>query len=68
MIYDVDGIGFCLSENDPFVGLDIDDCLKDGKPINDETGQLIDHLNKAGWYIEISPSGNGIHGFGKGNH
>lgn len=53
-----DGIGFVLTENDPFVGIDLDKCR------NAITGEIapwaqtiIDRLDS---YTEISPSGKGI--------
>jgi putative DNA primase/helicase len=56
-----DGIGFVFSSADPYVGIDLDDCR------DPESGEL------AGWareilervasdaYVEVSPSGTGIH-------
>jgi putative DNA primase/helicase len=53
-----DGVGFVLSEQDDFVGVDIDNCR------NAETGELtalvqtiIQNLDS---YTEISPSGKGV--------
>jgi putative DNA primase/helicase len=55
-----DGIGFVFSSGDPYVGIDLDKCR------DPETGELAPWAQKiiarvrAG-YIEISPSGTGIH-------
>lgn len=53
------GLGFVFTKDDPFLGIDLDDCL------DPETGELapwaneiIDLLNS---YAEISPSGTGVH-------
>ena len=55
-----DGIGYVFCSADPFVGIDIDDCR------NPETGEIapgaqkiIDRVQEG--YVEISPSGTGIH-------
>jgi putative DNA primase/helicase len=60
-----DGIGFVLSEQDDFVGIDIDNCR------NVETGELtalaqtiIQNLDS---YTEISPSGKGVRVILRGN-
>ena len=52
-----EGIGFVLSADDPYVGIDFDDCLEDGelKPWARELVKLVFPT-----YTEISPSGNGI--------
>jgi len=55
-----DGIGFVFSSADPYVGIDCDDCR------DPETGEvapwsqsIIDRVRDG--YVEISPSGRGIH-------
>ncbi|MCY9666709.1 DUF927 domain-containing protein [Paenibacillus alginolyticus] len=54
-----DGIGFCFSENDPFVGVDLDKI--DGW--KDKVDGIIRSLDS---YTEVSPSGNGYRVFVKG--
>ena len=48
------GLGY-VNQGD-FLAIDLDRCLKDGKP-NDEVAELVEELNS---YTEISPSGNGL--------
>lgn len=53
-----DGIGFVFTEDDPYVGIDLDDCR------NLDTGELsstaISIMSQLGTYAEISPSGTGV--------
>lgn len=51
-----DGVGFMLTQS-PIVGVDIDHCMRDGKP-DDYARQMIDRFDS---YTEISPSGEGLH-------
>lgn len=57
-----DGIGFMFSKDDPFIGIDIDHCVKDGvlSPFAQEIIQTISS------YTEYSPSGEGVHIIAKG--
>ncbi len=59
-----DGIGFVLSENDPFVGIDLDHCR------DKETGVIeawaLDAVSSFDSYAEVSPSGTGVRIFIKG--
>ena len=55
-----DGIGFCFCSGDPFAGIDLDDCR------NPQSGEIapwaqgiIDSVQEG--YVEVSPSGTGIH-------
>lgn len=52
-----DGIGFVLSESDPYVFIDLDHVVSDGK-IEEWADELI---RKVGSYTEFSQSGTGIH-------
>lgn len=56
------GIGFVLTENDPFFCLDIDGCLI-GKALNPLYCDIVDKLEPCA--IEISQSGQGLHVWGK---
>ncbi|MDQ5852286.1 MAG: hypothetical protein M3380_09495 [Chloroflexota bacterium] len=51
------GIGFALTENDPYVGIDLDDCVQDGKIIHPDAQAIVDSIG--GWW-DISPSGTGL--------
>ena len=51
-----DGIGFELGSS-PFVGIDIDHCIKDGQ-LSKESEKIISDFKS---YTELSPSGTGIH-------
>ena len=54
---DYDGIGFVFSRQDNYIGIDIDNCVSDGKP-NTFATEIIDSLDS---YTEFSPSGKGLH-------
>lgn len=53
------GIGYVFSANDPFTGIDLDKCR------NPETGEIEpwarDIITRHNSYVEISPSGRGVH-------
>jgi putative DNA primase/helicase len=60
-----DGVGFVLSSGDPYTGIDLDNCR------DPETGmiakwaqEIVDRVQ--GGYVEVSPSGSGIHIITKG--
>lgn len=54
-----DGMGFVFSSGDPFTGIDLDKCR------NPQTGEIAqwakEWIDRFDGYVEISPSGNGIH-------
>jgi len=52
-----DGIGFVFSKDDPYCGIDLDDCLADGEP-KQWSRVIVDRFSAT--YGEVSPSGNGI--------
>jgi primase-polymerase (primpol)-like protein len=54
---DVDGIGFVFTTEDPFVGVDLDDCREE-TGLSDEAIEIITRLHS---YTEVSPSGSGLH-------
>ncbi|PGZ56825.1 DNA primase [Bacillus cereus] len=56
------GIGFMFSKDDPFVGIDIDHCVQEGK----FTDLAKDIMTLVPSYTEYSPSGEGIHIIAKG--
>lgn len=54
------GVGFVLN-GDGVVGVDIDNCVRDGVAL-DLALELLEHLGAS--YVEYSPSGNGLRAFG----
>ncbi len=61
--YLFNGIGFVFTEECGIIGIDIDHCLIDGQP-NDVAMAILSKLPTT--YIEISPSGTGLHIFLRG--
>ncbi len=51
------GIGFVFTADDPFTGIDIDDCLDDVGKLIPAAGELVAELDS---YTETSPSGRGV--------
>jgi putative DNA primase/helicase len=52
------GVGFVLTDHDPYTVLDLDHCLGEEGQVSEPVQALIDLL--AG-YVELSPSGTGLH-------
>jgi putative DNA primase/helicase len=54
-----DGIGFVFTKDDPFCGVDLDDCREPA------TGEIhpraLDLAKRLDSYVELSPSGTGLH-------
>jgi hypothetical protein len=61
--YDYSGVGFVFTEQSGVVGVDVDHCLEDGK-LNKTASDILAKLPPT--YIEISPSGQGLHIFLRG--
>lgn len=59
----VDGVGF-MFDGSGIAGIDLDHCITDGV-LEPWAEKIVDRC--AGTYIEISPSGTGLHIFGLGN-
>ncbi len=53
-----DGLGFVFTEDDPFVGIDLDACVDAAGELLPEARELVDML---GSYTEWSPSRKGVH-------
>lgn len=54
----LDGIGFVFTENDPFIGIDFDDCRD---PISGNVqAWALKAIEAFGSYSEVSPSGTGV--------
>lgn len=61
----VTGIGFVFTEQDDYVGIDIDNCIdKDGQ--FNKVAEEVLHIFNTKAYAEYSPSGKGIHVITKG--
>ena len=52
------GLGFVLTEGDPYTCVDLDDCVGPRGRIDGRTREILDMLS--GW-VELSPSGKGLH-------
>jgi putative DNA primase/helicase len=59
-----DGIGFVLSDTDPYAGIDFDGVLDPDTGAID--ARVLTWLERLGGYIEVSPSGRGLHAFVQG--
>ncbi len=55
----VEGLGFVFTENDPFVGVDVDKCIDQDGNYNEVAQDILRRM--ADTYAEFSPSGNGFH-------
>jgi AAA domain-containing protein len=57
------GIGFVFTADDPFVGVDLDNCFDESGNLRDDARRAIDELQS---FTERSPSGKGLHIICKG--
>lgn len=60
------GIGFVLDHDDPYVCIDLDDCIDSATGALSSTAQAVLAKTDA-TYVEISQSGRGLHIFGMSN-
>jgi len=62
---DAAGLGFVFTDDDPFVGIDLDDCrVPETETTLDWAENIVETLDS---YTEISPSGTGYHVIVRGN-
>lgn len=54
-----DGVGFMFSADDPYVGVDLDDCRD--KTTGEIAAWAHEFINALDGYAEVSPSGTGVH-------
>lgn len=59
----INGIGYVFTEASGIIGIDIDHCIENGNITSDEIRELVD---RCGSYVELSPSGTGLHIYVKG--
>ena len=55
----LDRIAFVITEDDPFYGIDLDDCILEDGSLTEPARMIISMLGPLS-YCEVSPSGNGI--------
>lgn len=53
------GIGYVVSENDPYAGIDLDHCVHPDTGVIEPWAQA--HVDALASYAEITPSGTGLH-------
>lgn len=61
----VSGVGFVFTNEDNYVGIDIDDCIDNNGEFNHVANEVLKTFKGMG-YAEYSPSGKGIHIITKG--
>lgn len=60
---DLDGMGLVITEDDPYVAIDLDDCVDEQGHVKDFANKFLGSLDT---FWEISQSGSGLHGIVKG--
>jgi len=58
-----DGVGFVVSDDDEFVGIDLDHCLDDGGKPEPWAAEIVEQLDS---FTEVTPSGDGVRVWAKG--
>ena len=51
-------VGYVFALEDPYTGVDLDDCVNDAGDIHPDARRIVDELRS---YTELSPSGHGLH-------
>lgn len=59
----IDGIGFVLTDSDPFVTLDLDRCIGPGGVLSDLAARVVGRVDS---FTDVSPSGSGLHVIARG--
>lgn len=59
----INGIGYVFTETSGIIGIDFDHVIENGHITNEEIQSLVD---RCGSYVEVSPSGTGLHMYVKG--
>ena len=54
----LNGIGFVFTDDDPFVGIDLDKCIDEDGNLSEKADDIVRRMRS---YTEVSPSGRGIH-------
>lgn len=57
-----DGLGFVFSDDSPYVGIDLDHCVDEGRVLSSFASDLVKRFDT---YTEFSPSASGVHLIGK---
>lgn len=61
---DATGVGFVFCDDDPFVGIDLDNAVTEDGTIKPWAQKVVDHWSS---YTEMSPSGRGLHIIARGS-
>lgn len=58
LVQGLPGVGFVFSADDPYVGIDLDNAIGDDGELHQWARDIVDRFDS---YTELSPSGNGVH-------
>lgn len=60
---EIAGIGYVFTEGNGVIGIDFDHCVEGSQIISEEIQELVNHCSS---YVELSPSGTGLHIYVRG--
>ena len=60
---EIAGIGYVFTEGNGVIGIDFDHCVEGSQIISEEIQELVNHCSS---YVELSPSGTGLHMYVRG--